>query len=297
MIAVFDIGGTSIKLGVIEEQQPFSFVYKEELASDAKACKGPGILARVIDKIQQLRKSYSLQGVGISTAGMVDARTGSIVYANENIPEYTGICIKQEVEQATGLTCWVENDVNAAALAEAMYGAGKAVKDSIMLTIGTGIGGALVLDHAIYHGHSISAGEIGYMMICGKPYQDIASTTALVERVQELTGEQKLTGRIIFERAKQGDNICKQEIECLCDIIMQGVTNCICLLNPEMVILGGGIMSQSAYLLPFIEANAQRYLIPSMRSHTQIAFALLGNDAGMVGAYVNYMQREGEQYA
>lgn len=298
MIALFDIGGTSIKYGVADPSQlTFTLLFQDEFASNAKAIKGPGILANITERITQLQQTYLIEGIAISTAGMVDAQQGTIIYANENIPEYTGMQIKANLEQQFSIPCWVENDVNAAALGEALYGAGKEVNDLVMLTIGTGIGGAVILDRKIYHGHSRSAGEIGYMMVNGHPFQDIASTSALVSKVERITKEQGLSGKVIFDRAKQQDLICLQAIEQQCDIIMQGITNCVCLLNPQMIVLGGGIMAQKAYLEPMMERYAQQYLNEEMKQHVSIAFAQLGNNAGMAGAYAYYIEKEGFSYA
>lgn len=298
MIAVFDIGGTSIKYGVIDEMKiDLTFLFQDSFASNAKVEKGPGILHNLIIRVTELQKSYRISGIAISTAGMVDATTGRIVYANENIPDYTGMKLKEVLEETFHVPCWVENDVNAAALGEAMYGAGKHVQDLIMLTIGTGIGGALILQRKVYHGHSRGAGEIGYMMVNGKEFQDVASTSALVQHVEQRMNTTGLDGKFIFDRAKQGDKICKEEIEQQCATIMQGVSNCVCLMNPEMVILGGGIMAQMDYLKPIMEHYTKQYIKDEMRKHVVVTFAELGNQAGMAGAYAYFMEKEGKDNA
>ncbi len=165
MLITFDIGGTSIKYGILtlRKGQPV-FVMQEEVSSDARVLKGPGILHRVESLIAKAMRQ-DIKGIAISTAGMVDAEKGCIQYANDNIPEYTGLQFKQQLEARFHIPCWVENDVNAAALGEAVFGAGKGAAHVLMLTIGTGIGGAVVIDHTIYRGCSGSAGEIGYIRI------------------------------------------------------------------------------------------------------------------------------------
>lgn len=298
MIAVLDIGGTTIKYGVLQEVDGWlDCVFRDEVDSNAKQLKGPGIVARVEGLIALLQKNYKIDGIAISTAGMVDAKTGVILYANENIPQYTGINLKNAFESRFGIPCWVENDVNAAALGEFCYGAGTGADSMLMLTIGTGIGGAIVLQGEIYHGHSGSAGEIGYMWIDGEHFQNAASTTALVHNTKKTLEMPDLNGRKIFTMAKEGNEICQKEIENLCEMIIKGVSNCVCLLNPQVVVLGGGIMAQSEYLKPIMNRYMRKYLNEEMLRHTKLEFAKLANTAGMVGAYAHFQKKERELYA
>ena len=285
MVLCFDIGGTSIKYGAAHAPGgEVIFASRWETPTDAKVLRGPGIECKLLDLIAALRDKYDPTGIAISTAGMVDHQTGAILYANENIPDYTGRNLKAAVEREFGLPCAVENDVNAAALGEAAYGAGRGADSVFCLTVGTGIGGAVVLDGRLVHGHAGSAGEIGYMPINGKPFQEQASTTALVQRVAALTGE-TLDGKQIFARAQSGDACCAQAIAAQCDTLAQGIAACMCVINPETVVLGGGIMEQRDYLRPLLAAGLERYANSYLLKHTTLAFAALGNSAGMAGAY------------
>lgn len=291
MILCFDIGGTSIKYGVADQTDgQIRFEGRWETPTNAKTLRGPGIERRVLELIGELRGQYAADGVAISTAGMVDPESGAIAYANENIPDYTGRNLRIAVEQAYGLPCAVENDVNCAALGEAAYGAGRGADSVFCITVGTGIGGAVVLDGKVVHGHCGSAGEIGYMPVGGRPFQDQASTTALVERVRAATGE-TLDGRQIFARAQAGDTVCADAIDALCDIWAQGIAVCMSVINPAVVVLGGGIMAQQDYLRPRIEAALARYANPYVSDKTTLAFAELGNSAGMAGACYWLRQR------
>lgn len=297
MLITFDIGGTSIKYGILtlRKGQPV-FVMQDEVSSDARVLKGPGILHRVESLIAKAMRQ-DIKGIAISTAGMVDAEKGCIQYANDNIPEYTGLQFKQQLEARFHIPCWVENDVNAAALGEAVFGAGKGAAHVLMLTIGTGIGGAVVIDHTIYRGCSGSAGEIGYMWVKDHHFQDIASTTALVQHVEAQTKEADLNGKIICARAKRGDAVCMQAIRELCSHIAIGVSSCACLMNPQIVILGGGIMTQKELFAPLMETYLKQYMNEEIYTHTQLAFAQLGNHAGMVGACAYWMKQERIRFA
>lgn len=298
MLITFDIGGTSIKYGIftLRKGQPV-FVMQNEISSDARVLKGPGILQRVETLIAKAMQQQDIEGIAISTAGMVDAEKGCIQYANDNIPEYTGLAFKQLLEARFHMPCWVENDVNAAALGETVFGAGRDAAHALMLTIGTGIGGAVVIDHTIYHGYSGSAGEIGYMWVKDRHFQDIASTTALIQHVEAKTQEADLNGKIICARAKRGDAVCMQAIKELCSHIAIGVSSCACLLNPQIIILGGGIMTQKELFAPLMEAYLKQYMNEEIYAHTQLAFAQLGNRAGMAGACAYWMIKEGIQFA
>ena len=285
MVLCFDIGGTSIKYGAAHDPGgEIVFSSRWETPTDAKTLGGAGVERKLLDLIGGLVGKYNPSGIAVSTAGMVDHRTGVILYANENIPGYTGRNLKTAVEQAVRLPCAVENDVNCAALGEAAYGAGRGADSVLCLTVGTGIGGAVVLDGKVWHGHAGSAGEIGYMPVNGRAFEQQASTTALIRRVAEQTGE-TLDGRQIFARAQAGDTVCAQEIDALCGTLAQGVAACMCVMDPAAVVLGGGIMGQSAYLRPLLESHLQRFANPFMLAHTRLAFAELGNSAGMAGAY------------
>lgn len=286
MIACFDIGGTLIKYGLIEKRSDsFHISHRHEISTDAKQIGGPGILQKIVSIVQNFQKSTLLEGVGISTAGMVDPDKGSILYANDNIPNYTGINWKEALETQCNLPCAVENDVNAAAIGEYAAGAGRGAQDILCLTVGTGVGGAVIINEKIFHGHSGSAGEIGYMLVEGQAFEKLASTSALVNRTQKrIKINPPADGRELFKRAQSGDIICQEEIEKNCDYLAQGLVNCACLFNPERIVLGGGVMQQETYLRPIIEKYMQKYLLPRIYNALDIRFAELGNDAGMIGA-------------
>ena len=284
----FDIGGTSIKYGIAyEEKGAIFFQKKEETPTDAKKFGGNGIEQKIMHLTKKMLKEVEADGICISTAGMVDSHTGEILYANENIPDYTGRNLKTLIEKKFGMPCTVENDVNCAALGETVYGAAKGSKSVVCLTVGTGIGGAVVLNGEVWHGHGGSAGEIGYMPLSGSTLEDKASTTAMVRYIEQQTGK-KLDGRQIFSQAKTGDLVCRQGIERMCEYLAQGIAAGICLLDPEAVVLGGGVMSQKEYIWPLLLNGLQKYVKPVVLNRCKITFAELENCAGMAGAYAMF---------
>lgn len=288
-----DIGGTSIKHGIYQEKTR-SFSACGETPTHAEL-GGPHILKTMGALAKQYLDSAFTEscppgGICISTAGMVDCSTGSITYASSLIPDYTGTPIKETLESAFHLPCEVENDVNCAGLAEAFDGAARHTHSSLCLTIGTGIGGCLIINHQILHGFSGSGCEVGYMHLPGGTFQRLGASSVLVKKVQSACPEQVWDGRKIFEEAKKGNPVCTRAIDEMVDILGMGIANICYVVNPEVVVLGGGIMAQREYLGSRIRTAMDKYLIPSVASHTRLAFAENGNRAGMLGAYHHFKQ-------
>ena len=282
-----DIGGTAIKYGLTDRQG--NFTAKKNRPTLAREEGGEGIVRKVVEIVRQYQAEMPIAGVAIDTAGIVNPVTGEIVFAGENsFPGYSGMPLGKLVHEACGIPCVVENDVNAAALGEYWQGAAKGAESAFMMTVGTGIGGCFILDGKAWHGAGFSAGEAGFMRLHGEPriFEEVASARAmLVEAaashnvsLAELTGEQ------VFAWAFAGDADAVVAIEHMVDNLAEGIANIYCLLNPEVFVLGGGIMAQQDYLRPRIEQRLETLLVPAMRTATRLEFARLGNDAGMVGA-------------
>lgn len=282
-----DIGGTFIKYGLIDENA----IIKEKNELETEAYKGgKQILEKVLKIIENYTKNQQIEGVAISTAGMVDRENGSIRYASDLIPNYIGINFKKPIKEQFGLDCAVENDVNCAGLGEYMSGAGKDSKIALILTIGTGIGGCAVINGEVYQGVSGSALEIGYMKIGNEDLQDLGSAKTLVEKVAKEKNESvdDWDGKKIFKLAKKSDSICTRAIDEMCEAIAIGIANISYVLNPDTVILGGGIMSQEDYLYDIIDTKLKTYLKEPIYEQISLKFAKNQNSAGMIGAYYNY---------
>jgi predicted NBD/HSP70 family sugar kinase len=288
-----DIGGTAIKYGVIEEDG--TILSRMEKPTEAHK-GGPAILEKVIGIVAELTQSEEISGVGISTAGMVDTEKGEIFYAAPIIPDYTGTKFKESIETRFGIPCEVENDVNCAGLAEYKSGASKGSKIALMLTIGTGIGGSIVINDEVFHGFSGSACEVGYMHMMESDFQTLGAASILTKKVAQWKHEpeEEWNGYHIFEEAKKGDERCNQAINEMCDVLGKGIANICYVLNPEVVVLGGGIMAQEEYLRDKIQGAIDKYLVPSIAKHTRLAFAKHRNSAGMLGAFYHFMGRHKE---
>ena len=285
-VLVFDVGGTSIKYGYCIDN---TLMDVQEVPTEAKK-GGRHIMDTLISLI---RRQEGYDAIGISTAGQVNAEQGYIIYANENIPNYTGIRIREELEKEFHVPVAVENDVNSAAMGEAVYGAGRAHENFLCLTYGTGVGGAIVENRQVYHGSSFSAAEFGAVVthsqdkINGRDFYDgcyerYASTTALVQMAKAYDPELD-NGRKIFTRLE--DPKVMEILDSWVDEIMLGLSSLTHIFNPSCIILGGGIMVQPL-IMEKIRQKKSKFIMPSF-AHVEILPAELGNSAGLLGA--NYL--------
>lgn len=229
---VIDIGGTSIKYGLADAKG--QLLETHEMPTEAQK-GGPHILNTTKEIVARYLKKHPLAGVAISSAGMVDPDKGEIFYAGPQIPNYAGTQFKKEIEETFQIPCEIENDVNCAGLAEVTTGHAKGSNNAVCLTIGTGIGGCLLLDGQVFHGFSNSACEVGYLHLPDGAFQDLASTTALVEYVAEHHGDpvEQWNGRRIFKRATEGDKICMAGIDRMVAYLGKGLANIVYVVNPE----------------------------------------------------------------
>ncbi len=287
-----DIGGTGIKYGMIDEEG--EFLSQGKVATEAH--RGGGmIVTKVMGIVKQYQNIEKISGICISTAGMVDVVKGEIFYSGPLIPDYTGTRWKKMMETTFGLPCEVENDVNCAGLAESVTGAAKGKRIAVCLTVGTGIGGCILINQRVFRGYGNSACEIGYMYMDNSDFQSLGASSVLCRKVCEqkraVTGE--WGGRRIFEEAKKGDEICIRAIDEMVEALGKGIANICYVLNPQVVVLGGGIMAQEEYLKPRIREALNRYLIPQLARKTSIQMAVHGNNAGMLGAFYHFLIRQG----
>ena len=240
--------------------------------------------------VEILEEYQGFDRIGISTAGQVDSSKGCIRYANSNIPGYTGMEVKRMMEERFHVPTAVENDVNAAALGEANFGAGREFQDFLCLTYGTGVGGAIVIDRKIYRGSSFSAGEFGGIVIHPRDrdaskdifsgcYERYASTTALVQNAMRLD-ESLCNGRKIFEHRTEAK--VAGIIDAWIEEIVLGLVSLTHIFNPSCIILGGGVMKQK-YILDKICNILYNNVMESYRD-VNIRQAQLGNTAGLLGA-------------
>lgn len=284
-ILAVDIGGTSIKTGICNELGEFDWIKEFDTKLNSSETL---LIDRLINIISEFQ---NYDAIGISTAGQVNSEEGYIIYANENIPNYTGTRIKDILEDRFRVPVKVENDVNAAALGEKHFGAGKEFTDFLCLTYGTGIGGAIFLNSSLYKGHAGTAAEFGHMIThplgkkcsCGRLgcYEMYASTTALVKNAREINPKY-VSGRVIFAEENHTDPELNNVIQDWIFEMALGLVSLIHIFNPPAIIIGGGVMEQDN-LVEMVSKKVKELVMESF-SDVIIIRASLGNKAGMLGA-------------
>lgn len=290
-IAALDIGGTSIKSGIWDGAQ-----VSELRECDTNAKEGG---ARLMERAVEILKGYQpFDAIGISTAGQVDTGAGSIYYANDNIPGYTGMEVRRILEDTFHVPVTVENDVNAAAVGEAQFGAAKGQPDFLCLTYGTGVGGAVVIGGQVYTGSTWSGGSFGGILIHPEDvrsdveysgcYEKYASTTGLV-RLAMQTDPSLTNGRAIFESFDRPE--VRAVVDRWIDEIVNGLVSLVHIFNPSLLVLGGGVMAQP-YVLDQVQTRLIPRISPGFRG-VKVTRANLGNQAGLLGAAYQASKRLG----
>lgn len=301
MILAIDIGGTNIKMGLADCKGNLYAVSETSAAFDGY--KTP-ILSTVAHHVELFikRAQVSIEGIAVSATGQINVATGTVVGGNGCIPNYIGSKIKNRLENEFDLKTWVLNDANAAVIGECFIGRARGLRNVLMLTLGTGVGGGLVLNGKIYEGAWGIAGELGHFSLyqdgprctCGKRgcYEQYASTSALVRRAQQATGDNTLNGRSIFARAKQGDAIMLGALNGWIIDIAAGITGLVHIFNPEMVLIGGGVSEQEELLIQPLRKHVLKGVMPCFAKGLSVESASLGNKAGMIGAVKFFLDKQ-----
>ena len=281
-IAAIDMGGTNLKACLFERGVP---VLQREAPSEAKR-GGTHLLERAVALLAEFQPFDAL---GVSTAGQVDPASGSIRYANDNIPGYTGTDVRGFFQARFQRPAAVVNDVYAAALGEGRRGAAQGERDYLCLTYGTGIGGGVVLDGQLYYGSGPCAGVmlgglVTHPEVMGddpfdRCYERWASATALVERGRAVDAGLD-SGRAIFARLEEPE--VRAVVYAWLDEVAAGLCSLIHTYNVPCVVLGGGVMEQP-YAIQGARTRTQARMIPGFRG-VRIEGAKLGNMAGLYGA-------------
>jgi len=286
-----DLGGTNLRIGLFDEKGE---IIKEQ-SRPTEAEKGPEYaITNMAEAINDLKSNYDIKAVGIGSPGPLFPNTG-IIIEPPNLPGWMNVPIVKMLEEKTGLPVKLENDANAAALAEATLGAGKGASSVYYITISTGIGGGYVLNGQLVSGAQGNCGEIGNMIVNPSPdaYQGpglnrgalegLASGTAIgrigKERLNITNGAQE-----VFQLAEQGNQQAQEIIDEAVNYLAIGLANIINTVNPEVIVIGGGVMkSKDLILKPLIE-KTREYVYPSLKESLVIKPAVLDQKAGLVGA-------------
>ena len=301
-----DIGGTSVKLGIVDEGGRVLAKAEQSVCFDYY--KTP-ILTTVLSASEQFLKEQdvrpqSLAGIGVSATGQIDTHTGTVVGTCGSLPNYIGSPIKAELEAKFGLPVTVANDANCMTLGEVWVGGAKGYTDVIGVTLGTGVGGGLLPGGRLLEGARGLGGELGHyrthaldgvLCTCGASgcWERYAATTALVRAAQPRDHKWR-DGRAIFESAHAGDPIILTLLEDWTDEIVQGLAGLVHIFNPQLILIGGGVSAQQELLIEPIARKVRASIMPAFAEGLEIRAAQLHNDAGMVGAVYYFRQSRGE---
>ncbi len=283
-----DIGGTSIKCGLVDEQGRIGRKVNRPTASTKAA-----IMADLDAMVRDLKADGPVDGIGVSMPGVVQ-KDGFLTTAGAVKP-FTGINLKDELHALTGLPVTVENDANAAAIAEQWLGAAQNVPDYLSLVLGTGVGGALVINNEIYRGAHARSGEFGWMVVedddvdveMGTLNFRGATVIGLIRRYNQFSAQPVDDARVIFKRSKDGEALAQHVLRSYYYSLAKGIVNLIVAFDPEVVVIGGGISANPTFMQD-LNATIHR-LQMSHNSINELTLpkvvpAVLRNDAGMIGA-------------
>ena len=278
-ILAIDIGGTMIKYGLVSSDGKILSTDKIETEAE----KG---LENILNKIDNIFKKYKENnpvGIAVSGTGQINGMIGKVIGGNPIIPNWIGTNLVKILEEKYNLPAVLENDVNCVALGEKWIGAGKDLSNFICLTIGTGIGGGIILNNQLFRGENFVAGEFGHTLIKKGEFEQFASTTALIRLVKEKTGK-ILNGKEIFDLEKKEIVEYQEVISEWIENLTDGLSSIVYCFNPANIILGGGVIGQGEPLINRIKNSLFKKIGPQFKEKLNITQAKLGNNAGMIGA-------------
>ncbi|HTF99408.1 MAG TPA: ROK family protein [Nitrospirota bacterium] len=296
-----DLGGTNLRTALI--RQNGDVLDKQQVAT--RAHEGwKRVVTRIAECIVSAQriaaeKHVVVGAVGVGAPGVIHRDTG-IVVKSPNFPDWNNLPLKAEVEREVGLPIFIENDANAAALGEQWQGAGRGINSMILITLGTGVGGGIVLNGRIWQGADGMAGEIGHMTLipegrqcgCGNRgcLEMYASARGIVQSYQEtlqrfsLQAPDGFTSAQVYQAARSGDRNALDVMKHMGRMLGIGIANLINIFNPEMIVLGGGVKDGWDLFVDAMheEISTRAFKVPAER--TKIVPSQLGGDAGIYGA-------------
>ncbi len=310
--AGIDIGGTNIKYGLVDPKGKVLFREQRPTMAD----KGADPLMHLVANLSEgllyhaAEEEYDVRWLGVGTPGAVEAKTGKVIGVSPNISGWKGMEIGQILKDRLNLPVLVDNDVNAMALAESRFGAAMGYKSVLCVAVGTGVGGGIIFDGRLWRGATHSAGEIGHITInpngpqcrCGAKgcVEAYCNSQAIIRRaIDKLNNgltpafEEVLEGPLsgltikkLFAAARKGDSVAIDVIQESADYLAIGIANAVNILNPEIVVIGGGVADGGAGFVEAVATEVRKKAVGPSGTDLRITKATLGNDAGFIGASI-----------
>lgn len=304
----FDVGGTSLKAALVQNGKILHRV-NAPTPADAEPEVGIQSMVQLIEELRAEAEGSPIVGVGMGVAGLIDSPRG-VVITSPNLPRWQAVDLASQVHAKTQIPVFIDNDVRAMALGELAYGAGQGAQNMLCLTVGTGVGSAIIIQGDIYRGSSLTAGELGHMMVvhqggrtcgCGNRgcLETVAGTEGILTLAQQylkrglapvlqrlLAQGQPLTPQLIYEAAIQNDAGAIAVFTEVGQWLGQTLAGVVNLLNPERIVIGGGIAQAGDFILAPLRIAIDLHAFERPAQGVEVLPAVLGAEAGMIGAAV-----------
>lgn len=303
LIFAADLGGTHLRAATVDQKGQIQFRFKQHTPQGTDPL---AIVDAVVTAVNECRKQSDAEGisaVSLVVPGTVNVEEGAVVKA-PNLPCLDGFRLGAALTEQLGLPAFLENDANAAAVGEMWQGAAVGCKTIICVTLGTGVGGGIILDGKLWRGVDGAAAEIGHMCVdpfggvactCGSRgcLEVFASATAIVRMTREasprypdsvLHGKDDRTAEMIFEAGQQGDELALEIFRRMGVYLGIGLANLINILNPELIVIGGGVVNGWDLFAKHMHQQVEERAFPLLTSRLKIVRAKCGDDAGLLGA-------------
>jgi glucokinase len=307
-----DLGGTNIKSGIVQTSSG-KVITRKTLPTQTSLGKEI-IISNIRKSISGLleyaeKRNIKIDSVGVGCPGTVDIKTGRIMGMIPNLPQLKNVNIKRELKKEFDYPIYADNDANLMGLAEHKFGAAKGYKYCLFLTIGTGIGGGIILDGKIFRGSKYAGTEFGHTSIkyngkkcrCGNIgcVEAYAAAPAIGERTKSflrkgkrsvlahwLKGDlKKMSNKLIFKAFKKGDRLATEVVEEVSVYLGTAIASAVNLLNPEVIVIGGGIGQAGSRFIKLVDSQVRKRVNPSA-ANFRMKKAALGNEAGFIGAAI-----------
>ncbi|NUN22878.1 MAG: ROK family protein [Candidatus Jettenia caeni] len=299
-----DLGGTNLKAGIVDKDGKIHHRLSIKTNYNADSQTISDQIFKLIHDIIMIAqvKTSDIVGIGLGSPGLIDKRGETILFS-PNLPQWRNIPIKEMITKRFVVPCVLENDANAAAWGEKWVGAAREASSVVMITLGTGIGGGIIIDNKLWRGANNVAGEIGHMVIqkdgrkcnCGNYgcIEAYASATAMVRRFKELLksgavsllkNSDEITAKMINDAALQGDKASLDIIKETGQYLGIALVNIMHIVNPEVIVLAGGMAASGELLMDPVRQLTKQKAFEASYKDTKIVFSQLGNDAGIIGA-------------
>lgn len=297
-----DLGGTFIKFGLVSSDG--QLVY-ENIAPTSADAGAPVLIAGLINSVKEClsfaqKHDFKVEGIGIGTPGLIDRTNRKVLGGADNIKGWSNIDLSNLIEAECGLSVSIINDANAMGLGEQCFGAARDCTDVLFLTIGTGIGGAVIIDGKLFCGYGNRGTELGHIPLftdgipcsCGSVgcLETYASTSALVKQFTErcdaagIDFQQEINGQLIVELYHQNHPVAVATLEDHWRFLGRGIAGLVNIFSPQLVVIGGGISEAGSFYMEKIDEQVKRFVMPDCMQNTRIRAAMLGNKAGILGA-------------